>query len=51
MWPKVSALVEDEGSRAFAERFGFREAGRQVEQVKVLGEEPPVAQLPAGSRS
>ena len=34
--------------RAFAERFGFREVDRQVEQVKVLGDEPPVAPLPAG---
>ena len=45
---EVSLVVEDEGSRAFAERFGFREVGRQVEQVKVLGEEPPVAPLPVG---
>jgi mycothiol synthase len=45
---EVSLVVEDEGSRAFAERFGFREVGRQVEQVKVLGEESPVAPLPTG---
>lgn len=45
---EVSLVIEDEGSRAFAERFGFREVGRQVEQVKVLGEEPSVASLPAG---
>jgi mycothiol synthase len=45
---EVSLVVEDEGSRAFAERFGFREVGRQVEQVKVLGEDPPTAPLPAG---
>ena len=45
--PEASALVDDEGSRAFAERFGFREVDRQVEQVKVLGDEQP-AELPAG---
>lgn len=45
---KVATMVEDEGSRAFAERFGFREVNRQVEQVKHLGDvaEPPP--LPAG---
>jgi mycothiol synthase len=37
----VSAHVDDHGSRAFAERFGFREVDRQVEQVKKLGDEPP----------
>lgn len=42
-----SALVEDDGSRAFAERFGFQETDRQVEQVKVLGHEPP-PDLPKG---
>ena len=45
--PEASALVDDDGSKAFAERFGFREADRQVEQVKVLGDEPP-PQLPPG---
>jgi GNAT superfamily N-acetyltransferase len=45
---EVSLVVEDEGSCAFAERFGFGEVGRQVEQVKVLGEEPPAASLPTG---
>jgi len=40
---EVSALVGDEGSRAFAERFGFRTIDRQVEQVKVLGDQPPSA--------
>ncbi len=46
--PELSASVEDEGSRAFAERFGFRESDRQVEQVKVLGDEPEPPPLPAG---
>ena len=31
----------DAGSIAFAERFGFEEADRQVEQVRTLGDEPP----------
>jgi mycothiol synthase len=44
----LSSMVEDEGSRAFAERFGFRESDRQVEQVKVLGEEPEPPRLPEG---
>jgi mycothiol synthase len=30
----------DEGSLAFARRFGLEEADRQVEQVRTLGEEP-----------
>lgn len=40
---KVMAGVTDAGSRAFAERFGFREVDRQVEQVRVVldVEEPP----------
>jgi GNAT superfamily N-acetyltransferase len=44
----LSASVDDEGSKAFAERFGFREVDRQVEQVKVLGEEPVPPPLPDG---
>jgi mycothiol synthase len=44
---KVSTGVEDEGSRTFAERFGFREIDRQVEQLKHLRDEhcpPPIAE-------
>ena len=37
----------DAGSLAFARRFGFKEVGRQVEQVRTLGEESPV-EPPAG---
>jgi RimJ/RimL family protein N-acetyltransferase len=37
----------DEGSLAFAHRFGFEEVDRQVEQVRTLGDEPP-AQPPPG---
>jgi mycothiol synthase len=32
----------DEGSLAFARRFGFAEVDRQVEQVRTIGEESPV---------
>jgi mycothiol synthase len=45
---KVSTEVADEGSRAFAERFGFRESDRELEQLKVLGDEPPPPSLPDG---
>jgi mycothiol synthase len=37
---KLTTHVEEEGSQPFAERFGFREIDRQVEQVKRLGNEP-----------
>jgi GNAT superfamily N-acetyltransferase len=37
---EAGTLVEDEGSMAFAERFGFREADRQIEQVRRIGAEP-----------
>ena len=44
---KLSTHVEEEGSQPFAERFGFREIDRQVEQVRRLdGEAPP--SLPDG---
>jgi mycothiol synthase len=44
----VTTGVTDPGSRAFAERFGFREVDRQVEQVRALDEPIEVAALPAG---
>jgi mycothiol synthase len=37
----VNANVDDAGSARFAERFGFREVDRQVEQVRSIGDEPP----------
>ena len=37
--------VEDPGSLAFAERFGYRAVGRQVEQVRAIGAEAPGAEL------
>jgi mycothiol synthase len=46
--PEVRAMVDDAGSLAFAEHFGFAEVDRQVEQVRALGAEPPPAALPAG---
>jgi mycothiol synthase len=36
----VGSDVEDPGSVRFAERYGFREVDRQVEQVRVIGGEP-----------
>jgi mycothiol synthase len=37
---KIATHLEEEEARPFAERFGFRETDRQVEQVKRLGREP-----------
>jgi mycothiol synthase len=37
---QVSTHLEEPEARGFAERFGFREIDRQVEQVKALGDEP-----------
>ncbi|TCC30080.1 GNAT family N-acetyltransferase [Kribbella speibonae] len=36
----AGASVDDEESRLFAERFGFKEANREVEQVRQIGDEP-----------
>jgi mycothiol synthase len=44
----MSAGVEDEGSLAFADRFGFVEVDREVQQMRAVGEEPEPAALPAG---
>jgi mycothiol synthase len=35
------ATVDDDGSLAFARRFGFREVGREVEQVRSVGQHEP----------
>ena len=43
----VGANAEDAGSARFAERHGFREVDRQIEQVRMIGDEPP-AQAPSG---
>jgi mycothiol synthase len=37
---QVATHLEEPDARGFAERFGFREIDRQVEQVKTLGNEP-----------
>jgi GNAT superfamily N-acetyltransferase len=44
---EAGSQVEDAGSLAFAERFGFREVDRQVEQVRTIGREAAPT-LPAG---
>ena len=45
---ETRAHVDDPGSLAFAERFGFREIDRQVEQIRVVLEEEPEPVLPEG---
>jgi mycothiol synthase len=37
---EAGSLVEDAGSLAFAERFGFHEVDRQIEQTRSVGDEP-----------
>jgi mycothiol synthase len=44
----VGSLVDDEGSLAFAQRFGFVETGRQVEQVRTVAPDEPWPALPDG---
>jgi GNAT superfamily N-acetyltransferase len=44
----VRTNVDDAGSLAFAERHGFVEVDRQVEQVRAVGDEPAPTDLPAG---
>jgi mycothiol synthase len=47
--PQMVSRVDDEGSLAFAERFGFAEVDREVEQVRVVGDdERPPSALPDG---
>jgi RimJ/RimL family protein N-acetyltransferase len=36
---EAGSIVEDAGSLAFAERFGFGEVDRQIEQVRTIGDE------------
>ncbi|HEX6701169.1 MAG TPA: GNAT family N-acetyltransferase [Gaiellaceae bacterium] len=40
---RAFATVIDPEGRAFAERFGFREIGRQIEQARPVGDEPEPA--------
>ncbi len=44
----VVAGVDDEGSLAFAQRHGFVEVDREVEQVRAVGDEPAPTGLPTG---
>ncbi len=44
----IGSMVDDEDSLAFGEAFGFRETGRQVEQVRTVGEYEPRPSVPAG---
>ncbi len=37
---QAGTIVDDAGSLAFAERYGFREVDRDVEQVRAVGNEP-----------
>lgn len=46
--PRVVSSVDEEGSLAFAERFGFVEVDREVEQVRTLGDEPAPPAPPDG---
>ncbi len=44
----VGSMVEDAGALAFAQRFGFSETGRQVEQVRAVAADEPWPALPDG---
>lgn len=46
--PALRASVDDPGSLAFADHFGFVEVDRQVEQLRTIGDEPPPPPPPAG---
>jgi GNAT superfamily N-acetyltransferase len=46
--PEVRSMVDDPRSLGFAERFGFVEVDRQIEQVRAIGAEPAPSPLPAG---
>jgi GNAT superfamily N-acetyltransferase len=45
---EVGSMVDDAGSLAFAEHFGFAETGRQVEQVRAVGADEPWPAVPDG---
>jgi mycothiol synthase len=46
---EAGSIMDDAGSLAFAERFGFREVDRQIEQTRTIGIEPKPL-LPDGVR-
>jgi mycothiol synthase len=47
-FPDLGGRADDEGSLAFARRFGFEEVGRQVEQVRAIVRDEPWPSLPDG---
>ena len=47
-YDEVGSLVDDASSLAFAERFGFAETGRQVEQVRTVAPDEPWPAVPDG---
>jgi GNAT superfamily N-acetyltransferase len=47
-YDEVGSMVDDPGSLAFAQRFGFSEIGRQVEQVRAVGPDEPWPSVPGG---
>jgi mycothiol synthase len=47
-YDEVGSMVDDAGSFAFAQRFGFEETGRQVEQVRTVGGDEPWPVVPDG---
>jgi mycothiol synthase len=47
-FPEASAMVDDAGALAFAQRFGFEEFERQVEQVRTIEGDEAASELPDG---
>jgi mycothiol synthase len=47
-FPDLGVRADDEGALAFAQRFGFAEVGREVEQVRAIGVEEPWPRIPEG---
>src|SRR5262249_28385011 len=47
-YPDLGVGTDDDGSLAFAKRFGFEEVGRQVEQVRTVGADEPWPRVPDG---
>jgi mycothiol synthase len=47
-YDEVGSMVDDAGSLAFADRFGFVETGRQVEQVRTVAADEPSPAAPDG---
>jgi GNAT superfamily N-acetyltransferase len=45
---EIGSMVDDAGSLAFAEQFGFAETGRQVEQVRTIAADEPWPVVPEG---